>query len=127
MGWLYTYRRPRTKIADFFKNEFNYDNENAIGEVIDCKVVKLTTAYIAYKRTCKHTGKVQVSAIVCLLHYQPNSYHNFGYKDMDECMGPYYTKCPRSILEKLSPTKDSNAIRWRNYCWERLDKTSARV
>lgn len=41
----------------------------------------------------------------------------FGYKDMDESMGPFYYDCPKSIL-KESTIQTETAIKWRNDCVE---------
>lgn len=41
----------------------------------------------------------------------------FGYKDMDESMGPFYYDCPQSIL-KESTIQTETAIKWRNDCLE---------
>lgn len=41
----------------------------------------------------------------------------FGYKDMDESMGPFYYDCPQSIL-KESTIQTETAIKWRNDCVE---------
>lgn len=41
----------------------------------------------------------------------------FGYKDMDESMGPFYYDCPQSIL-KESTIQTETAINWRNECAE---------
>ena len=45
----------------------------------------------------------------------------WGYKDMDECMGPCEAKAPASLLRKLSPLDKENprseyAIKWRANC-----------
>jgi len=47
--------------------------------------------------------------------------YNFGYKDMDETMGPYSYDCPRSILDKLTPTDHEYALKWRRECERRLE------
>jgi len=60
--------------------------------------------------------------MVCLLDYRPNDYHNFGYKDMEEPMGPYYYNCPERILKLLTPTTNEYALKWRKKCWERIKR-----
>lgn len=40
----------------------------------------------------------------------------WGYKDMDESMGPCEDKCPVSILDLLSPTDSQRANEWRDRC-----------
>ena len=63
-----------------------------------------------------------VFALVCLLSYRPRDEFNFGFKDMDECMGPYDAECPSRILDLLTNTDNETAGRWRETCRENLDK-----
>ena len=123
MGWLYCARRKGTKIADFFKMEFNFEKDNRKGEVLECKVVKRNTAYIAFKTTDSlEPQNDKVFAIVCKLEYRKNDYYNFGYKDMTETMGPYKSECPESTLKLLTPTEHEYAVKWRERCWDNIKK-----
>lgn len=47
---------------------------------------------------------------------------NFGYKDMNETIGPYYYDCPESILNLLTETEDEYALEWRRKCREKIEK-----
>lgn len=40
----------------------------------------------------------------------------WGYKDMDECMGPCEAEAPLSLLKLLSPTSRDYALGWRERC-----------
>jgi hypothetical protein len=55
-----------------------------------------------------------VFAGVALLRYCRDG--QFGYKDMDESMGPNEARCPKSILALLTPTDRPYAIEWRDRC-----------
>lgn len=116
MGWTYSHKPRGMKVKDFFAEEFNFDSDRATGKVLDCKVVKLRTAYLAFETVTKEDGKRTVFALVCLLHFAPRSYHNFGYKDMDEGMGPHRYDCPASILSMLTPPMNEWARQWRGMC-----------
>lgn len=48
----------------------------------------------------------------------------WGYKDMDETMGPYEDKCPASILALLTPTDDKDANEWRERCRKNIAKAA---
>lgn len=111
MGWTYTQKRDGETVREFFEREFGGG-----GTIIDCTVVKMRTAYIAYQPK----GTDDVVAIVCLLDYRPNDWLNFGYKDMDETMGPYECECPERILKLLTPTDHEYALGWRERCWARI-------
>lgn len=47
--------------------------------------------------------------------------YNFGYKPMDETMGPGECKCPKSIIVLLSETDNLYALHWRQKCLERCN------
>lgn len=48
----------------------------------------------------------------------------WGYKDMDETMGPNEDKCPASILALLTPTDDKDANEWRERCRKNIAKAA---
>ncbi|AEG14533.1 hypothetical protein Desku_0934 [Desulfofundulus kuznetsovii DSM 6115] len=120
MGWTCTNKPKGMSIREFFEREFNYTRDDGrYGKILDCAVVNLRTAYIAYE-IGDVQGKREVTAIVCALSFSPNSYYNFCYKDMSESMGPYYYDCPERILKMLTPTDHEWAREWREKCWERI-------
>ena len=41
--------------------------------------------------------------------------HDWGYKDMDESMGPCYYDCPERLMRQ-SDVDDANAVEWREAC-----------
>ncbi len=54
--------------------------------------------------------------------------YGWGYKDMDETCGPYEVNCPKSYLERVTPTDSAYAIEWRERCrayHDRLDRIKA--
>jgi hypothetical protein len=59
-----------------------------------------------------------VTALVCLVRYHPHNCggYIFGYKDMDESMGPCEAACPPAILDLLTPTDRPYAVAWRERC-----------
>lgn len=124
MGWTFTHKEKGSSIKSFFEQEMNYnDKDGYYGKVLDCKS-KLKTAYIAYE-VGNPTGPSRVVGIVCLLHYTKNYDRinfNFGYKDIDECMGPWEDNCPKGILDLLTPTNSQSANEWRNRCNEALKR-----
>ena len=50
----------------------------------------------------------------------------WGYKDMDETMGPCESKCPASILSLLTPTDSKWANEWRERCRENIAEAADR-
>jgi len=116
MGWTFTHKTKDQSVKQFFEKEFNGEH----GKVLDC-AVKNRAAYIAFERA-NGSGRRKVFALVCLLSYRPRDHFNFGYKDMDETMGPFECDCPERILDLLTDTDDETAGRWRKRCRENLDK-----
>ena len=66
--------------------------------------------YAAYVMTKRPE---EVHGIVCLVR---KSKGEFIYKDIDEEMGPFESKCPESILDLLTPTESNYANEWRERC-----------
>ena len=71
----------------------------------------------------------EIVAIVCKIHWCPGSKsgEQFGYKDMEESMGPCEDDCPRSILDLLTPTENDHAQDWRRRCRARLERRSRKI
>lgn len=44
----------------------------------------------------------------------------WGYKDLDETVGPVESRAPAAILDLLSPTTDNWALEWRQRCRAKL-------
>jgi len=63
-----------------------------------------------------------VIALVCKVHWNPKARDGFifGYKDMEESMGPCEAACPARILRLLSPTAKEHALDWRRRCLLRM-------
>ena len=107
MGWTtyYVGRWKKDKKALMTKELEQYG---------DIKVIKASmkgTVYYAACTSTRHPGDVW--AIVCLTSLNRGE---FGYKDMDETMHPYYYDCPKAILDLLTPTTNENALKWREMC-----------
>lgn len=119
MGWMYVHKPKEITVANYFAKQWNVvaNNDNQTSQILlDCAVVQLRTAYIAIEQVQHAKGTREVLAVICLLAYNRHDYHNFGYKDMDETMGPYECEAPQRILDLLTPTSHDNALAWRAAC-----------
>ncbi|WP_375460800.1 hypothetical protein [uncultured Enterovirga sp.] len=76
--------------------QFTFDRPGARCRVLRSALLRLRTYYAAIERVLED-GDRSVSAIVCLVRYNPNDREGkvFGYKDMDEVMGPVSPSAPR--------------------------------
>jgi hypothetical protein len=70
-----------------------------------------------------------VIALVCLVRWNPRDKEglHFGYKDMEESMGPCEAECPDRILRLLTPTTNEHALEWRRRCQHRLWLRSRKI
>jgi len=124
MGWTWTYKKAGESVFDFFSSRWNNEEKREDGSVIlrkvlDCAVVRLKTAYLAYEIIS--LNRREVVACVCLLGYSKD-YYNFGFKEMDESMGPFNYDCPERILNLLTPTSNELAKKWRDQCREMIER-----
>lgn len=119
MGWTYLHKDASQTLRDFFSKEFGDGTvyNGKINRLVDIATIHLKECYMAWESEDINTGDKQVSAVVCILDYQPKSDMNFGYKDITEDMGPNYYNCPERILKLLSPTDNQWAKDWRDKCY----------
>ena len=116
MGWVFQHRRTGTSNQDWFQQHFGEGHQ-----ILDMATVK-GTVYGAVKLP---DGRVE--AVVILTRWVRGDQHNFGYKDMDESMGPCEDECPARILDRLSdPAPNDYAVEWRAKCRARLEQRAAR-
>lgn len=135
MGWTFSQRDRKQTAKDFFSESFDHKS----GRVLDVTAT-LKEAYIAYEVLDPETGAVRgVIGIACLTSWRPNAEFNFGYKDMDETMGPGIANCPKRIFDLLTPVEQlcadgvyhigRSAVwarQWRRRVAKRLAEKSAR-
>jgi hypothetical protein len=118
MGWLYMssmggHRTPR----DYLDAQFACTTPGLRRTILRSAVVKMHTYYAALEIIHPDQPR-EVVAIVCLVRYNPRNRDGyvFGYKDMDETMGPRETECPVAILDLLTPTTSEDTNEWRERC-----------
>ena len=120
MGWTFQQRSKGTSNKDWFAELL----DGTDGKVVDTATVG-GTCYIAY-RTHNEAGHEITYALVALTQWRPHDAYNFGYKLMDESMGPGGEHCPERILALLSPLEEMDlgekgmewATDWRQACME---------
>lgn len=117
MGWTWYHASEYTKSGRVSPSrEIRKAIKDGIGErqhVITDAFVK-GVYYAAVLDECDGT----VWCCICMTSTTTTDYFNFGYKDMDEFMGPYNYDCPDRILDLLSPTDSEWANEWRRKCRE---------
>ena len=134
MGWTYTRRDRGQSHLDFFKGEFDCENEHGKWEVL-AAAGGFKAVYLAMRIThkTKEFNQPFVLGVVCLVNWRHHDQYNFGWKDVSEEMGIYETECPRRILKLLSPVDAGQftgsalerATEWRAKCEANLAKHAA--
>ena len=126
MGWYFMsslgeHRGPRQYLDD----QFTTERPGRSARVLRSALVRMRTYYAAVE--VLEEGKArEVWACVCLVKYNPRDKEGyiFGYKPMEESMGPCEKDCPIPILDLLTPTENAWAQAWRKAC---RDGASARA
>jgi len=104
VGWTFTHREKGISNKEWFQ-------ENVVGnsnEVLDMATVGGAFKGIAYS-ACRVKETGEVFAVVFLTQWVPNDYYNFGYKDIEESMGPAEDNCPKRIFDLLEPLPEDRA------------------
>jgi hypothetical protein len=111
MGWTTQNRGKGTTDREFFQ-----DLMGTKYTIIDCATVGRAVFYAAV-RTNEGDEAGQVWAFVALISWT-GGYYNFGYKDMDERMGPNEASCPTRVLDKLTelPGCEKRPHKQHDYC-----------
>lgn len=115
MGWLYYTLDPGVTPKQELTRMLTWEGETSTNRPLDMHMER-TVCYAAVETIIKATGERRVWAAVFLISY--SSRGEFGYKDMDEGMGPCESKCPARILDLLTPTDSEWANAWRQRCRE---------
>jgi hypothetical protein len=120
MGWTYT-SLGKGQAGDYFRKMLTNDTEERSTELLRGAFRGFREYYGAVKTTIKGTGESYVWGFCAMIDWRKNDSFNFGYKDMDETMGPYMFNCPNTILDLLTDTPHDNesSREWRKACRER--------
>jgi hypothetical protein len=118
MGWLYQntldgHSSPKA----YLDAQFTYSRTAQCARVLASAVVRGRVYYAAVELH-RSGEEVQVIGIVCLINHDPLATDGmvFGYKDMDESVGPCESECPEASLDLLTPTDALYARAWRERC-----------
>jgi hypothetical protein len=118
MGWIYGWNSRRELIDHLLRDEGSY------------KVLKHccvgNNLWIVFEVTNDDTGELKRTAFLYLLDGQgKKDGRQWGYKSIDESMGPYEISFPASWLDLLTPTNSPYALNWREKVRQRAEKTAA--
>lgn len=117
-----TYLVDRKKECD---DLLTWEVKSAKGDTISRRVIKSVMVGSVYYAAVKK-NETKVFAAVIKTCGKGRDGTIWGYKAMDETMGPCEDKCPASILALLTYTNDPMAIEWRTRCKENLVRSKNR-
>ncbi len=127
MGWSFVYSMEgRVTPKAYLDGVYTWSNDEADVRVLK-SAVRGRVYYAAVERLSRTTGERIVFAGVCLFRRCPKSRDGtvFGYKSMDETVGPCERHCPVGILDLLTETHYPYAIQWRADCRTNLASQAA--
>ena len=126
MGWLFMSRWHMGGFGTpkaYLDNQCTYPPDPDNGRTNGLRVLKSVwsgSAYYAAVEPFDISGTAgEAFAVVCLVRWNPKARHSehFGFKDMDESMGPCEARCPASVLSLLGKPRNDYAAEWRKRCW----------
>ena len=88
-------------------------------------VVKSAMVGSVYYGAIRHGD--DVFGLVVLTSVDNKDWYNFSYKMMDETEGPCESRCPKSILDLLTPTDSEFALAWRQRCRENIERGGSKA
>lgn len=111
MGWYYGRREKGMSDLDYFTRYEGLPKERILAHGSTMKAF-----YFAWR-----ADDGSVIAGVYLKNWAKEDYYNFGYKPLDEAMGPAEFDCPAKVLDALSdPAPNEWAEQWRAKARARL-------
>lgn len=123
MGWLFYDHTPRDIEAEIARLCTGADATRSMAPALIAR--DGTTWYAAVRITYKsgaanpephYEADQDASYTFAAVFLTEISGREWGYKDMDETMGPVQCAAPAAILDLLSPTTAPYALEWRKRC-----------
>ena len=130
MGWLYmTSLTGHSSPRQYLDAQFTFERPDARSKVLRSALIGMRVYYAAVEQVRIANGQREVWAAICLVRYNPRDPQGyiFGYKDMEESMGPCECDCPEPVLDLLTPTDREYAVQWRVRCRENIAARRAKA
>lgn len=126
MGWLFSTRWP-TKSAIIQHLTETRSWESAKGLMVTretlAKCVRGNVLYAAHRG---HRSDGVEERYICVYLLGADGDNGWGYKDMDESMGPCEAKCPPKYFDLVGPPPNDYAAAWREKCRAYAEKMSVK-
>lgn len=113
MGWTVTYGRPPgLSTREFFEQEL----PNTLGG----KIVASGSANDGYESAFYAAVRDDDGEVWAFVALTSRGGGGYGYKEMEESMGPCAVHAPARVLRALTPTDNEAANDWREACWKNI-------
>jgi hypothetical protein len=109
MGWTFFHKPKGIKAVDAIKGEFSAESaKNIVATSATREAVFIVKQYHEpdSKVYVPDAGGMIRALLVFKISVRPKDEYNFGYKDMEESMGPYGCPAPLSIIAQCSELQD---------------------
>lgn len=106
MGWLFGWANRKALIEHLIEPQ---EGEERKLETLAHCCKGYTTLWVLHQVTYKPTGE-RTRFVVC---YLLRRYGEWGYKDVDESMGPNEISCPLSYIERATEPASEYSRQWR--------------
>lgn len=136
MGWLtmpFSSMGGHKTASSYLDAQLTYERKLEHGSTRGLRVVASSCpgnrVYYAAVQSITNGIPGDIFAVICLVKWITRSRtgEQFGYKDMDESMGPHDADCPANILDLLTTTDKEYALDWRRRCVASLRMRSRKV
>lgn len=122
MGWVHCFngrRKPDGTVDRKYECDriCTWETRDENGNIVSSgKVLKSAMVGSTYYAAVQNKKGEVWAAVFLTCGRTRHDGTSWGYKDMDETMGPREDKCPASVLALLTPTDNENANKWREEC-----------
>ena len=127
MGWYYTYGASRQDIIRELTEDRSFGEKPGVGGGTVKTLAKFANGFTqlyAVHESVSPSGEVKRWIGVYLLQAHKDGW---GYKPMDEGMGPYYFACPLKYLDMVNTENADWREGVKNYWLRRAEKNKARA
>jgi hypothetical protein len=113
MGWSYMHDGTRKDQIDDILRNANYENDCVASRVVTHSL-RGNNLWMVIEKKDKKSGTDTRFIVLCLLQSGRRYGCGWGYKDMDEGMGPVAVNCPLSYLDLCTAPMNDYASKWRD-------------
>jgi len=114
MGWLFTKGATRNEVIERLVAPWRHNKDGHVFEARTIKhCIRDNVLWAVHDRLKDGERDPAWPAFIGCYLLECQLGYGWGYKDMDETMGPYYYTCPVSYLDLAGEPRNDAARKWR--------------